>query len=144
MKSTFLIFLSILLVLGSTAFAQYHNQTADIYASKEGNLYVKASYTSTNMSRADKTIYLKSRNVNSGSKDMINWTNGGYAEVRKFMYTLIDGLSKPQGTTFQVGYVHSANVMDTNNLKVMNTMGGFSYFNKTQMLLLLQAIKGKE
>ncbi len=141
---TKLLFTSFLFISSISAFAQYHNQTGDIYTSKEGNLYVKVSYTSTNRSLADKTIFLKSRNENSNSRDMLNWTNGGYEEVRTFMYQLIEGLNKPQGTTFQVGYMYSANVLDQNNLKVMNTLGGFSYFNKKQMFLLLQAIKGRE
>ncbi len=124
--------------------AQYTNQTADIYSSKKGNLYVKGSYTSTNRNMADRTIFLKSRNESSASRDMITWTNGGYEEVKKFIYALIYGLDKPIGSIFQVGYLNSANVVDANNVKVMNTMGGYSHFNRKEMLLLLQAIRDKK
>lgn len=129
------------LFITSNALAQYTNQTADIYTSKEGNLYVKASYTSTNRSRADRTIFLKSRNVASKSRQMLVWTNGGFNEVNNFIDQLLAGLDRGTGTTFQIGFLHSANVIDANNLKVTNKNGGFSYFNKTHMLLLKQAIK---
>ena len=130
--------------INSLAFCQYTNQTADIYSSKKGNLYVKGSYTSTNRNMADRTIFLKSRNESSASRDMITWTNGGYEEVKKFIYALIYGLDKPIGSIFQVGYLNSANVVDANNVKVMNTMGGYSHFNRKEMLLLLQAIRDKK
>lgn len=123
------------------AFAQYYNQTSDIYSNKEGNLYVKASYTSTNRSRADRTIFLKSRNAASKSRDMLTWTNGDYKEVNVFLDQLIIGLDRGAGARFQIGFLHSASVIDANNLKVFNKNGGFSYFNRTHMFLLKQAIK---
>ena len=142
MKKHLAIFL--LILVSNFAFGQYSNQTSDIYSSKTGNLYVKASYTSTNMHRADRTIYLKSRNENSNSRDMLNWTNGGYKEIREFLYKLINSLEQPTGTRLNIGYMYSANVLDANNIKVINTMGGYSTFNRKEMLLLLQAIRDKE
>jgi hypothetical protein len=132
---------TLLFILNGNVFAQYHNQTADIYSSKEGNLFVKASYTSTNNSRADRTIFLKSRNANSRSKDMLTWTNGGFNEVNTFINQLLVGLERGTGSTFQIGFMYSANVIDANNLKVYHKNGGYSFFNKTHMLLLKQAIK---
>ncbi len=35
------------------------------------------------------------------------------------------------------------NVVDANNVKVINTMGAYSIFNRKEMLLLLQAIRDK-
>ena len=139
-----LLTISVLISLTSSAFAQYSNQTSKVYSDKEGNLFVKASYTSTNMHRADRSIYLNTRNANSNSKDMITWTNGGYKEVRAFITQLIDGLGKGPNASFQINYRYRASVVDTNNLKVYHTMGGYSYFNRTRMYLLLQAIKDKE
>ena len=132
-----------LIAVYGSSFGQYTNQTADIYTSKKGNLYVKASYTSTNRSMVDRTIYLKSRNESSQSRDMITWTNGSYKEIEEFLYKLIYGLDKLVGTTFSINYMYSANVLDANNLKVINTMGGYSHFNRKEMLLLLQAIHDK-
>ncbi|MCF6360837.1 MAG: hypothetical protein L3J29_08765 [Cyclobacteriaceae bacterium] len=139
-----ILILAIFIFLSTLANGQYTNQTADVYSSKQGNLFVKASYTSTNRSMSDRTIFLRARNEASSSRDMITWTNGGYDEIRIFIYALIYGLDKPVATTFQVGYLNSANVVDANNLKVMNsTMGGYSHFNRKEMLLLLQAIRDK-
>lgn len=132
---------ALLLTLTSTAFAQYTNQTQNIYSSKEGNMYVKASYTSVNRSMADRTIYLNSRNANSRSKDMLTWTNGDFKDVRDFLKELIIGLDRGKDASFQIGYMHRASVMDANNLKVYHVSGGFSYFNKQHMFVLLQAIK---
>lgn len=139
-----LLILTLLITLNNTAFAQYVNSTSNVYSDKEGNLFVKASYTSTNMHRADRSIYLNTRNANSNSKDMLTWTNGGYKEVDEFITQLINGLSRGPNASFQINYRYRASVIDANNLKVYHTMGGYSYFNRTRMLLLLQAIRGKE
>lgn len=139
-----LLVLMLLTTAYNTCFSQYVNQTSDVYSDKEGNLFVKASYTSTNRSMADRTIYLNTRNANSKSKDMLRWTNGGYKEVNEFITQLITGLSRGPNASFQINYRYRASVVDANNLKVYHTTGGFSYFNRTRMLLLLQAIKNKD
>lgn len=72
---------------------------------------------------------------------MLTWTNGGFREVNNFLNQLMKGFSYGKGTTFQVGFMYSASVVDSNNLKVIHKNGGFSYFNRTHMLLLQQAIK---
>lgn len=139
-----LLILTLLITLSNTAFAQYVNSTSNVYSDKEGNLFVKVSYTSTNMSRSDRSIYLNTRNANSKSKDMLTWTNGGYKQVNEFITQLINGLGRGPNASFQVNYRYRASVIDSNNLKVYHTNGGFSYFNRTRMLLLLQAIKDKQ
>ena len=136
-----LLMLTLLVTVCNTAFGQYVNQTGNVYSDKEGNLFVKVSYTSTNMSRSDRSIYLNTRNANSKSKEILTWTNGGYKEVNDFITQLINGLSRGPNASFQINYRYRASVIDSNNLKVYHTTGGFSYFNRTRMLLLLQAIK---
>lgn len=136
--------LFVMVSFSNTAFGQYVNQSSNVYSDKEGNLFVKVSYTSTNMSRSDRSIYLNTRNANSKSKDVLTWTNGGYKEVNDFITQLINGLSRGPNASFQINYRYRASVIDSNNLKVYHTTGGFSYFNRTRMLMLLQAIKNKE
>jgi hypothetical protein len=131
----------VLIVLSTSgAYAQYVNQTAEIYGNKEGNMYVTASYTSTNGSRSDRTIYLKSRNVESKSRDMLTWTNGGIGQVNNFVDQLITGMSYNKGASFQVNFLHRAVVVDRDNIKLFHKNGGFSYFNRAHILLLKAAI----
>lgn len=126
----------------STVFGQYSNQTKKVYEDKEGNLYVIASYTSTNMRMPDRTIYLKSRNTNSNSRDMLTWTNRGVGEVESFVDQLLKGFERGKGSTFQVNYIYVASVVDANTIKVNHQMGGVSYFNKSSLQKLKYALKG--
>ena len=136
-------FLAIVLIVSfNTAFGQYYNQTQNLYADKGGNLYVVASYTSTGGRMADRTIYLKSQNVNSKSREMLTWTNGSLREVDSFVSQLLRGFDRGVGSTFQVNYLYVAHVEDTNTIKVNHTMGGVSYFNKSRIQILQQALKG--
>lgn len=126
----------------STAFGQYYNQTQKLYSDTQGNLYVVASYTSTNRRVPDKTVYLKSQNVNTRSKEMLTWTNGGFEQIDRFLSQLMDGFSKGVGSTFQINYRYVAYVEDANTIKVNHSMGGVSYFNKSRIQMLQKAIKG--
>lgn len=138
------LFTLIFVISFSTAFGQYVNQTKNLYSDKEGNLFVIASYTSTNGRMADRTIYLKSRNVNSKSKEMLTWTNGGLDQVERFLDQLMRGFDRGTGSTFQVNFMYVAHVEDTNTIKVNHKTGGVSYFNKTSIQRLQHALKGIE
>ena len=142
MKNAFIFFF--LIVVSNTAFGQYYNQTKTIYSDKQGNLYVVASHTSTNLRVPDKTIYLKSQNVNSKSREMLIWTNGSLNEVDSFVSQLLRGFDRGVGSTFQINYIYVAHVEDANTIKVNHTMGGVSYFNKSRIQMLQQALKGME
>lgn len=128
----------------TTVFGQYYNQTKKLYSDTQGNLFVVASYTSANMRVPDKTVYLKSQNVNSKSREMLTWTNGGFEQIDRFLSQLMDGFRKGVGSTFQINYRYVAHVEDASTIKVNHTMGGVSYFNKSRIQMLQKAIKGME